>query len=256
MDTCFSNCKLSKSTDELFLFCCWCDGSAHSKCAGFKGKQFDYINFSTYGLRWTCPNCRDMDANVFKLAMIEDNFSKYKYLEQPELLPHNVRWSPASSIVSVELTTETLSIDYAGKASVEASIGTPVYAVPNLNLNNNLNSNNNLNNIPEVVINNPSLDGHRTPQDVPISISPLPRIPVAQSNVRIVDSSVTKEMDGLCNHDSVELVAIPTRKSIFVSRLSSDTTTGFPSVMSYENVESTDLSVIIFSVLVLSLAVS
>uniref|UniRef100_A0A1B0C2J3 Uncharacterized protein n=1 Tax=Glossina palpalis gambiensis TaxID=67801 RepID=A0A1B0C2J3_9MUSC len=161
-----------------------------------------------------------MNACLNKLAMIEDNFSKYKYLEQPELLPHNV-------------------------PSVEASIGTPVYAVPNLNLNNNLNSNNNLNNIPEVVINNPSLDGHRTPQDVPISISPLPRIPVAQSNVRIVDSSVTKEMDGLCNHDSVELVAIPARKSIFVSRLSSDTTTGFPSVMSYENVESTDLSVII-----------
>ncbi|KAI9575267.1 hypothetical protein GQX74_013107 [Glossina fuscipes] len=130
MDCCFSNCKLRKSADELYLFCWWCDGSAHSKCAGFKGKQFDYINFSTHGLRWTCPNCRDMDVNVFKvinqtrngfkdvklimndclnkLATIEDNFSKCKYLEQPELLPHNVRWSPASSMVSVDLTTETL----------------------------------------------------------------------------------------------------------------------------------------------------
>ncbi|KAI9576263.1 hypothetical protein GQX74_015251 [Glossina fuscipes] len=174
MDCCFSNWKLRKSTDELFLFCCWCDGSAHSKCAGFKGKQFDYISFSTYALRWTCPNCRGMDVNVFKvimqtrndfkdvklimndclnkLAMIEENFSKCKYLEQPELLLHNVRWSPASSMVSVDLTTETLSTDCPGKASVEASIDTPVYAVPNLNLNNNLSSNNNLNNIPEVVL--------------------------------------------------------------------------------------------------------
>uniref|UniRef100_A0A1B0BT31 Uncharacterized protein n=1 Tax=Glossina palpalis gambiensis TaxID=67801 RepID=A0A1B0BT31_9MUSC len=42
----------------------------------------------------------------------------------------------------------------------------------------------------------------------------------------MVDTSVTKETDGLCNHDSIELVAIPARKSIFVSRLSSDTTTG------------------------------
>uniref|UniRef100_A0A1B0C6H1 Protein kinase domain-containing protein n=1 Tax=Glossina palpalis gambiensis TaxID=67801 RepID=A0A1B0C6H1_9MUSC len=188
-------------SDELFLFCCWCNGSAHSKCAGFRGKQFDYINFCTYGLRWTCPNCRDMDVNVFKvimqtrtgfkdvklimndclnkLVMIEDNFSKCKYLERPELLPHNVHWSPASSIVFVDLTTDKLSTDCACKASVEASIGTPVYAVPN----NNLNLNNN--NIPEVVVNSPSSDGHKTPQDIPISISPLPRIPVAQSNIRI-----------------------------------------------------------------------
>uniref|UniRef100_A0A1A9ZLE3 Uncharacterized protein n=1 Tax=Glossina pallidipes TaxID=7398 RepID=A0A1A9ZLE3_GLOPL len=149
-------------------------GHVKEKCAGFKGKQFDYINFSTYGLRWTFPNCRDMDVNVFKvimqtrngfkevklimndclkkLAMIEDNFSKCKYLEQPELLPHNVRASPASSIVSVDVTTEKLSTDCAGKASVEASICTPVYSVPNLNLNNKLN------NIPEVVVNSPSSD--------------------------------------------------------------------------------------------------
>ncbi|KAI9577010.1 hypothetical protein GQX74_014680 [Glossina fuscipes] len=69
---------------------------------------------------------------------------------------------------------------------------------------------------PEVVVNSPSSDGHRTPQDVPISISPLRRVPVAQSNVRIVDSSVTKETDGLCNHNSVELVAIAASYNLFV----------------------------------------
>uniref|UniRef100_A0A1A9ZQT3 Uncharacterized protein n=1 Tax=Glossina pallidipes TaxID=7398 RepID=A0A1A9ZQT3_GLOPL len=133
-------------------------------------------------LRWTCPNCRDMDVNVFKkLAMIEDNFSKCIYLEQPELLSHNVCGSPASATIFVGLTTEKLSTDCAGKASVEASIGTPVYSVPNLKLNNSLN--NKLNNIPEVVVNSPSSDVYRTPLDVPISISPLPLVPVAQSNL-------------------------------------------------------------------------
>uniref|UniRef100_A0A1A9ZDT3 Uncharacterized protein n=1 Tax=Glossina pallidipes TaxID=7398 RepID=A0A1A9ZDT3_GLOPL len=166
-----------------------------------------------------------MNDCLKKLAMTDDNFSKCKYLDQPELLPHNVRGSPASSIVPVDLTTEKLSTDCAGKASVEASIGTPVYSVPNLKLNNNLNLNNKLNNMPKVVVNSPSSDVYRTPLDVPISISPLPLVPVAQSNVRIVDSSGTEGADGLCNHDSFELVAISARKSIFVSRLSSDTTT-------------------------------
>uniref|UniRef100_A0A1A9Z0T6 Uncharacterized protein n=1 Tax=Glossina pallidipes TaxID=7398 RepID=A0A1A9Z0T6_GLOPL len=128
----------------------------------------------TYGLRWTCPNCRDMDVNVFKvtmqtrnrfkevklmmndclkkLAINEDNFSKCKYLEQLELLPHNGRGSPASSTTYGDLTTEKPSTDCAGKASVEASIGTPVYSVPNLKLNNNLNLNNKLNNILEMVL--------------------------------------------------------------------------------------------------------
>uniref|UniRef100_A0A1A9VAI7 Uncharacterized protein n=1 Tax=Glossina austeni TaxID=7395 RepID=A0A1A9VAI7_GLOAU len=116
--------NLRKSADELFLFCCWCDGSAHFKCAGFKGTQFDYINFSTCGLRWTCHDCRDMDVNVFKkLTMIEENFSKYKYLEQPELLPHNVRGSPASSIVSVDLTTEKLSTDCAVTLCANVGLG-------------------------------------------------------------------------------------------------------------------------------------
>uniref|UniRef100_A0A1A9UZW6 Uncharacterized protein n=1 Tax=Glossina austeni TaxID=7395 RepID=A0A1A9UZW6_GLOAU len=104
-------------------------------------------------------NSRSPEVEKFsrKLAMIEDNFSKCKYLEQPELLPHNVLGSPASAIVSVDLTTENPSTDCAGKASVEDSIGTPVYSVPNLKLNNNLNLNNKLNNIPVVVFYTPRL---------------------------------------------------------------------------------------------------
>uniref|UniRef100_A0A1A9UCT7 Uncharacterized protein n=1 Tax=Glossina austeni TaxID=7395 RepID=A0A1A9UCT7_GLOAU len=154
-----------------------------------------------------------MNDCLKKQVMIEDNFSKCKYLEQPELLPHNGRGSPASAIVSVDLTTEKLSTDCGGKASVKASIGTAVYPVPNLKLNNNLNMNNKLNNIPEVVVNSPSSDVYRTHLDVPISIFPLPLVPVAQSIVRIVDSSGAEGTDGLCNHDSVELVAIPAQYS-------------------------------------------
>uniref|UniRef100_A0A1B0A7A0 Uncharacterized protein n=1 Tax=Glossina pallidipes TaxID=7398 RepID=A0A1B0A7A0_GLOPL len=173
---------------------------------------------STYGLRWTCPKCRDLDIDVFnvitrtrtgfkdvesimnnclkKLASLDDNFSKCKYLEQPELLPHKVSRSLAASvtsIVSVDLTTEKMSTDCAGNALAVASSGisgTPVYSVPDAKSNNNLNLINKVNNILEVVVNSPSSEVYIAPLDVPISSSPLPPVPVAQSNVGIVDSKL------------------------------------------------------------------
>lgn len=59
-----SNCKISNDTERL-LSCWLCDRGWHLKCVGFTGRQFDFISAGK-GLRWTCPNCRTIDMDLFK----------------------------------------------------------------------------------------------------------------------------------------------------------------------------------------------
>lgn len=65
MSCLFSNCKLKN--EERFLTCWICDGLAHYQCAGFNGRDFDKINDSSRGLRWSCTSCRSLDINFYRL---------------------------------------------------------------------------------------------------------------------------------------------------------------------------------------------
>lgn len=58
--------KCTTVSDRLIT--CWlCDGNAHLKCAGLNGRHYDKIVESSSGLRWSCPNCRKIDIDFYRL---------------------------------------------------------------------------------------------------------------------------------------------------------------------------------------------
>ena len=49
--------------NERLISCFICDNFMHLKCAGFNGRQYDFITDKTKGLRWSCFDCRDLQVD-------------------------------------------------------------------------------------------------------------------------------------------------------------------------------------------------
>lgn len=67
MECIAKNCSVTNIYDGCLLSCWLCDGHAHVKCAGFNGRHFDKIAAKESGLRWTCWNCRELDVDFYRL---------------------------------------------------------------------------------------------------------------------------------------------------------------------------------------------
>nr|AMS38366.1 hypothetical protein [Bactrocera tryoni] len=61
----FPNCSV-KGESERFVSCWLCDGLAHLKCAGLTGRILDSI-LDSKGLRWSCLKCRPTEIELFKV---------------------------------------------------------------------------------------------------------------------------------------------------------------------------------------------
>ncbi len=61
----FPNCNIKGESDR-YVSCWLCDGLAHIKCAGLTGRILDSI-IDCKGLRWSCLNCRSIEIDLFKV---------------------------------------------------------------------------------------------------------------------------------------------------------------------------------------------
>lgn len=65
MDCHSENCIAKRSEDKnLGIACPICLNCFHGKCVGLTGKVIETIHDATKGLRWTCPKCKSIDANL------------------------------------------------------------------------------------------------------------------------------------------------------------------------------------------------
>lgn len=121
MECVAKKCSVTNIYDDAFLTCWLCDCHAHVKCAGFMGRHFDKITSRESGLRWSCWNCRDYEVDFYRLfkeakmgfsnlhiefnslygkfKLMEEMFNKFKW-------PENLSTSPKGSNASGESIVE------------------------------------------------------------------------------------------------------------------------------------------------------
>lgn len=62
MDCVSAKCTV-RNANEKSIFCWLCNDCAHLKCAGFNGKSFDKLIDPSNGFRWLCWKCREAETN-------------------------------------------------------------------------------------------------------------------------------------------------------------------------------------------------
>lgn len=60
-------CSVNTNSKERLISCWICDNVSHLCCAGFNGRHYDVICDREKGLRWSCWDCRKLDIDYYKL---------------------------------------------------------------------------------------------------------------------------------------------------------------------------------------------
>lgn len=209
MECVYAKCSGRNTNDKLIA--CWlCDDSAHLKCAGFSGKSFDKIIEPSYGFRWFCWKCRetevdfngllheakksladikqDFDLVREKLSKFESKFDNMKWPAGLNSSPKRKRTSIPSNLLSVPMANDgpTLFLSPAHTPTVEE------------------------NNQYSVGVTSESL--------VVPCISEV--VEVTSANT---DNLVIAAGSNISESTEMDLVVVPPRKIVFISRLSHDT---------------------------------
>lgn len=205
---CVYKCNLKGDSDSLVS--CWlCDGLAHLKCAGLTGRVLDNISEGK-GLRWCCPKCRSVEIDFAKLFRVtktafseigkelstliskfnnyEKLFNDYKCVEDSLLLSKKKKPFTRS-------TTKKTVIDLSDSNNdppipIGTALNTPISSQA-----------------PEILVTNATPTSLNAVSDI---VNPIP----------CQNSNVTVSLG-----PPKGLVVVPPRKTVFISRLSSDTTT-------------------------------
>lgn len=253
------NCTVTNIYDGCFLTCWLCDGHAHVKCAGFNGRHFDKIASKESGLRWSCWDCRQFDVDFYRLFKEAKNgfsalnndlsslMSKFKVMEEmfnKFMWPENLLSSPRRKKASGDRNSDNLqsdipltpNFDHLGRLFVSplpSSVAVSVTSLPNTA---------------------PTVDSIRecldvVPNNVSSHVSVTPATPnsisvVSELNKGIPEIDISLERGQVSALPTVskgtvssapstrplestpvsgDLVVVPPRKTIFISRLSSDT---------------------------------
>lgn len=252
-------CSVTNIYEDAFLTCWLCDCHAHVKCAGFMGRHYDKITSKESGLRWSCWNCRDYEVDFYRLfkeakmgfsnlhidfnslyakfKLMEEMFNKFKW---PENLSTSHKLSNASGESIVEQRNNyipaTPSIDNlmslsplppALGADVNVSIPASnptmesldtgagaIHTSATVSVVNDETSSKNTQ--PSCSNSNARKDNLQNP--VVMSRSALGSGSISQ----IVTVSVPQSPHEVPSGD--DLVVVPPRRTVFVSRLSADTT--------------------------------
>lgn len=235
MECLFNKCSVTNVYDR-FVSCWICDGHAHIKCAGFNGRQFDKISSRENGLRWSCWNCRAIDIDFYrmfkeaqksfldinkdlaslmgKFKILEDMFKEFKWPENKMSSPPRKKPSKVGNFGNLNADAQIGSNDFMMFKSPEPSPNSIPASFD----------------VPRVVVdksNSPAADTVATSAICP----PNSAVPV---NTMILGNNVHEQPDAReippPNVSSCELVVVPPRMTVFISRLSANT--------SVENVES------------------
>lgn len=236
------DCKIT-SLKERLLTCWLCEKHEHLKCLGFNGKHFDIITDRKYGLRWSCDNCRSLEVDfyrLFKESKIElaamkkefsvvtsklENFEKmFIKFEYADGSPKRKKFSAiASGVNLISLNTPVVAPPRNAAESLpsESHLAPPALCSPLPIVSSQVSSLKEFSTI-------------ETPSSESVPIMPLgplsPTVPsIVVNPISNVDASApnssAKTVIGPCQSGSSnELVVVAPRKSIFISRLHSNTT--------------------------------
>lgn len=255
MECVAKKCTVTSSSDGCFITCWLCDGHAHIKCAGFNGRCYDKIASKESGLRWSCWNCRQFDVDFYRLFKEAKNgfsnlnndlgslVSKVKIMEEmfinftwPQNLVSSPRrkkasgdgnsdkpitpnfdnlgrmfFSPLPSSVPVVVTplpNSVPTIDHSARECLDVgpiSIPSAVSDIPTSSISNQV--------VCELDKANPNID-------VSLGARQVPVLSIDSTGTSV---SAPSAQSSLSTSDTGNLVVVPPRKTIFISRLSPDT---------------------------------
>lgn len=239
MECVAKNCTVRNVYEGSFLSCWLCDSHAHVKCAGFNGRHFDFITAKESGLRWSCWKCRDFDVDFYKLFIeakkgfhslnrdVVSISSKLKSLGEmfdnfkwPDDISSSSRPNKASGIHNL-VVPSTPNLDNSDNLFV-SPIPSPSF-VPSASeissvdtISTDISGNGReasvvVNVVPPDSITNRGLTGQM--QHITSSDSPPLLI-----NTNSINQSLQEIIE------IGDLVVVPPRRTVFISRLSADTT--------------------------------
>lgn len=210
MSCSFENCKV-RNEDRLLV--CWmCDTLVHFQCAGFKGRDYDRIIDRSNGLRWSCSKCRTFDVNFHKLfsdakagfsdiirdfSILNDKLKKVEDLftnfDLSQLAGASPKRKKTSSRLDVEIYRSPVT-----PVSVESIRVGPTVEPGD---------------IPSISITGVG-DETTTPK-----ISPITPVSSSDPGIGQIVEDTSVMTDSNC-----DLVVVPPRKTVFLSRFAPDTT--------------------------------
>lgn len=230
MDCLYDNCNTSGKT-ERYITCWLCEEHAHIKCAGFNGRHFDKIVDRSNGLRWSCPKCRALDIDFYKLfvdAKIEiSSINKelsplFGRLHKLEVMLKEFKWLEHSSPKRKRPTLIPDHISLNMPNTPDLFSPPPVFNPVDIVQDNPLNLSKDRCNFPvcEKVYDNP---GTLSVNTIP-PVIPMIRVEQCSNTVGVVNMDTECIAPVIPAAISCDLVVVPPRKTLFISRLSCDTT--------------------------------
>lgn len=234
MECVFDKCNVS-DLSERFITCWLCDNNVHLKCAGFNGRHFDKFADTSNGIRWSCHNCRKLDIDFCRLykdtrkSILDLNndlssfMSKFKLLENMFL---NFKW-PESTIASPITKRKKPS----SSPNIASSLNPIITESRDL-----------LGFLSPINRNHPAITPSLVPEKMVVNTKdsiekcnpsgpPAPNKPIAtnSSNLSLtihpppVHSPTAISLPSTSTNGSCDLVVVPPRKTIFISRLACST---------------------------------
>lgn len=229
----YPKCKVKGNSDQQFI-CCWlCDAHAHLSCAGFSGRQFDMISDRSKGLRWSCVKCRALDIDFYRMfkdaklmisrmksdfTTVMENFNKMESLfENFEYIEGSPKRKKSS------LSVDTGNGNSLSNPSNLISLLSPV--VENVEIIVAQES------IPSVTGSLQNLVPISSQSEISPSVEDISIDSVSISQTPVVNyasavrSAATDTFPQAAGQRGIHnLVVVPPRKTVFLSRLASDTT--------------------------------
>lgn len=233
-----SNPTCSCTGNDRMVACWLCVGHFHLKCCGLKARDADALADPQKFLQWTCPSCRKISVEFYKLFKNSkdefdaikkeflslqnkldkygDLFNNYANLEKFENLQHNVspkrkKGNLRSASSQGECATTSSVTNSASMAANFHGTEFPQSLEPGLPL-------------PSPLVNN-------VIQSVPVNeLTPNSALAVynypqtAPNNSQAVSNSAPVPVLNNIQYVPKPLRAVPQHRSVFVSRLASETT--------------------------------
>lgn len=245
------NCKANSSKERLIS--CWlCDNVSHLGCAGFNGRHYDVICDRNKGLRWSCWDCRQLDIDFYKLfkeaksgvtefrkifEAMSEKLSKFEELfENFDFSVCSPKRKKSSLTASDNVKSHNITVDKNLISLLSPVVGSIEPRPENCNpafpviqgisgadtsnvITPTLSQNSNVGNVNSISVASCVISGADTGNDI------TPTLP--QNSYADTVNSISVAPNVICTRvepvPTTDLVVVPPRKTIFLSRLSPDT---------------------------------
>lgn len=236
-------CLVRNVYDASFLSCWLCDSHAHVKCAGFNGRHFDIITAKESGLRWTCWKCREFDVDFYKLfkeakkgfldlnsdfvsissklKSLEEMFVSFKWSEDMSSSPRRKKASSDRSLAPLTPNLDNLDNLFLSPKPSSSVVPVSSEISSGASITNELSTNGNVSSVVVNVVPPDSALNRKGEVAGPMEhITSSDALPLA-GGINTVNQASQETQDVI---ETGDLVVVPPRKTVFISRLSAETT--------------------------------